>query len=189
MYFNKFNENLFRNKYRIKSVRLQKWNYSSDGYYFITICTKDREHFFGKIKNGIMFLNELGCIVHEQWKMTGIIRNNVILDEFVVMPDHIHGIIQIVETRRGASLTKHGASLTKHGASLRIKQNKFGPLPQNSLPSIINHFKGAIKRICNKIDINFHWQSRYHDRIIRNQTELNKIREYIKNNSLKHKHN
>ena len=86
---------LFENKYRIKSIRLPNYDYSSDGAYYITICTKNREHFFGKIINGEMVLSEIGGIVKYEWKQTGEIRKNVELDEYVIMPNHIHGILFI----------------------------------------------------------------------------------------------
>lgn len=95
MYKAEFNSELFREKYRTKSLRLPNYDYSSNGYYFVTICTKNRENYFGEIKNGIMGLNEIGCITHEQWIKTGELRSNVHLDTFVVMPNHIHGIIVI----------------------------------------------------------------------------------------------
>ena len=158
-------------KHRRRSIRLKKWDYSSDGWYFVTICTKNMECVFGEIKNGIMGLSDIGCITNEQWVKTAKLRQNVRLDEFVVIPNHVHGIIIInkppVETRHGASL---------HGWN----ENKFGPLPPNSLQSIINHYKGAVKRWCNKNGYkNFQWQSRFYDHIIRNEKSLKYIREYI----------
>ncbi|NJP03703.1 transposase, partial [Candidatus Gracilibacteria bacterium] len=85
----------FKNKYRIKSNRLQGYDYASDGAYFLTICTRDRENLFGNIEGGKMFLNELGNIVQKEWVKTGVIRKNIWVDEFVVMPNHIHGILVI----------------------------------------------------------------------------------------------
>ena len=89
------NKLLFNGKYRIKSTRLRFWDYSSDGFYFVTICTKDREYFFGEIKNGIMGLNEIGCMVTKFWREIPNHFDNVILNEFVVMPNHVHGILEI----------------------------------------------------------------------------------------------
>ncbi|MBT6162056.1 MAG: hypothetical protein HOH81_10255, partial [Flavobacteriaceae bacterium] len=82
----------FRGKYRIPSNRYKNWDYRNNGYYFITICTQNREHFFGKIVDDQMVLNELGEIVHTQWYASEKIRQNIFLDEFVIMPNHIHGI-------------------------------------------------------------------------------------------------
>jgi putative transposase len=93
----------YKNQYRIKSARLQGHDYSLDGLYFITICTKDKEHFFGEIENGKMILNDIGKIIQEEWLQTPIMRPNVFLDEWVIMPNHLHGILEIlyqIETPR-----------------------------------------------------------------------------------------
>ena len=83
----------FKNKYRIQSARLLEYDYSSDGAYFITICTKTREHFFGKIIEGVIQLSEMGKIVADEWQKTEKIRKNITLGEWVVMPNHFHGIL------------------------------------------------------------------------------------------------
>jgi putative transposase len=100
---------LFKNKYRIESTRLPHWDYSSDGWYFVTICTQNRAEYFGEVRNYVMELSDIGRIAQEQWHKNAQLRDNVRLDEFIIMPNHIHGIIIIdnpfiVETRRGASL-------------------------------------------------------------------------------------
>ena len=93
---------LYRNKpskwagrYRIKSARLQGYDYSGDGLYFVTICTDNRELFFGDVKNNKMILNDVGQIVANEWRKTEIIRPDVFLDEWVIMPNHLHGILII----------------------------------------------------------------------------------------------
>ena len=106
-------EEKFKGKYRIGSTRLAGWDYSSDGWYFVTICTKDREGFFGNIENKTMVLNEIGKIVAEEWQKTETIRKNIALDEWVVMPNHVHGIVVIenndvvVETPRRDIVETH----------------------------------------------------------------------------------
>lgn len=103
----------YQNKYRIPSTRLQKWDYGWNAPYFVTICTAHRICYFGEIRNGKMFLSELGEIVVAEWLKTPIIRPdmNLVMDEFVVMPNHFHGIIVIgkneYNTRRDAM---HGVS-------------------------------------------------------------------------------
>ncbi|MEO9022013.1 MAG: hypothetical protein ABI237_15190 [Ginsengibacter sp.] len=89
----------FQNKYRIPSVRLQNWNYGSPGLYFITICIKNRQHYFGEIFNNEMVLNDLGFFVQSEWIKSPDIRTdmNLELGEFVVMPNHFHGIMIIGE--------------------------------------------------------------------------------------------
>jgi putative transposase len=85
----------FKNKYRIPSARLACWNYGSPGLYFITICTKNRKHFFGEIKNDEMFLNEIGVIADKCWAEIPDHFQNTTLGQFVIMPNHVHGIIII----------------------------------------------------------------------------------------------
>jgi len=177
----------FRGKYRIDSVRLKNFDYSSNGAYFITIVTKNRENFFGEIVNEEMNLSGIGEIVWNEWIKTPEIRPDMNLQmvEFVVMPNHVHGIIFIGENEynngRDAMLgvsIRHGDA--KHGVSTGYK-NKFGPQRKN-LSSIIRGFKSAITKKSREILPNFAWQSRFHDRIIRNEQELNKIRQYIIDN-------
>ncbi|MBO6800554.1 MAG: hypothetical protein JJ892_09770, partial [Balneola sp.] len=80
-----------------QSMRLQGYDYSSPGFYFITICTNQKEYLFGDVINGKMHLNEYGVVAHGEWFKTEAIRDNVNLDAFVVMPNHIHGIIEIID--------------------------------------------------------------------------------------------
>ena len=171
---------LFNNKYRIKSIRLKHYDYSSCGAYYVTICTKNREHFFGDLVNGKMELSEIGEIVLDEWIKTKQIRDYVRLDEFVVMPNHFHGIVIIennvmsnVETCRGMSLQKY---------------NRFSKPLANSISMIINHFKSAVKRWCNKNGCeHFEWQRGFYEHIIRDENGLNRIREYIINNPIQWK--
>jgi len=124
----------FRNKYRVESTRLGGWDYSSSGTFFITICTKNREHHFGEIMDGKIKLSKIGDIVAKEWQNTNIIRPNVKIDEWVIMPNHLHGII----------IVKADRVETHCNASLRNPQktNRFGP-QSNNLASIIRGFKGA----------------------------------------------
>jgi putative transposase len=190
-------EGLFNNKYRIKSTRHEAWDYSRDGYYFVTICTKDRKLFFGKIENGKIILNKVGDLMKEEWLRTVNIRKNVKLDEFVVMPNHFHAIIQIlnmnVETHCNASPSWSKVDMlgdkkeTHNSAPLQQEfKNKFGS-QTNNLSSIIRGFKSATKKtVVEKLNnFYFAWQKRYYDRIIRNDIELNKIRQYIVDNPLR----
>lgn len=86
---------LFNKKYRIPSTRKPGWNYQTDGYYFVTICTYMRQPFFGEIKNGKMVLSDMGQICHDEWIKTTAIRKNIILDAFIIMPDHSHFLVVI----------------------------------------------------------------------------------------------
>ena len=86
---------LYKNKYRVESTRLSWWDYTRNGYYFTTICIKNKLPFFGKINSGIMVLSEIGKIVEHEWLKTEQLRDNVRFDEWIIMPNHIHGVIII----------------------------------------------------------------------------------------------
>jgi len=87
--------NIFKNKYRVESTRLPGWDYGQAGYYSVTICTKDREHFFGEIVQDEIQLSPVGEIVAYEWAKTETIRSNVLLDEGIIMPNHMHMIVLI----------------------------------------------------------------------------------------------
>lgn len=193
---------LFQNKYRTKTTRLQGWDYSSNGKHFVTICTRNSKKYFGEVKNKIMGLNELGNMAAICWQNIPSHFPFTELGAWVVMPNHVHGVIMInkppsVETRHGkpdgldnvvgGSTNKPSNVETRHGASLRgldiMNYNKFGPLKSGALQTIINHYKGAVKRWCNKNNFsNFSWQSKFYDHIIRNEFEAERIHNYILNN-------
>ena len=162
----------FQNKYRIPSSRLQNWNYGSPGLYFITVCTKNREHYFGEIINGEMMLNEIGIFVHSEWIKTPGIRPdmNLELGEFVVMPNHFHGIMIIGENEFNGRDAMH-----------RVSTNKFGPQSKN-LGSIMRDFKSAVTTHSKILNIEFGWQARFHDHIIRSYEEFIQISKYILSN-------
>lgn len=176
-----------------KQYRYKEYDYSQDGFYFVTICCKNREMFFGDIKNGKMQLSEIGKIAEKFWLEIPDHFIFMKLDKFVIMPNHIHGIIEIDNCRNNcrnaprrvpvnnASSVGMNASVEKN-APRRVPTG-IQPLVNNSLSSVINHFKGNIKRFCNKNNLEyFAWEARFHDRIIRNNNELNRIRQYIINN-------
>ena len=168
----------FRDKYRISSARLINWDYSSNGFYFLTICTKNRENLFGEIINNKMRLSEVGLIVRKYWLEIPRHFPFVKLDEFMVMPNHVHGIIIImnVETPKSKLVETPKSKLVETPKSKLVETPKLG------VSTIINQFK----RICT-IEIRkrynrFAWQSRFYDHIIRDEKSLNNIREYIRNN-------
>lgn len=169
----------FRGKYRIESVRLKGYDYSSDGAYFITICTKNREHFFGEAEtrqwhvSTKMKLSGIGEIAKQFWQKIETLHDFIILDEWVIMPNHTHGIIFIQKPVVNADDT----------SAVPPPEPQFGKLPKKSISSIINHHKGAVKKWANENEYqHFRWQKNFYDHIIRNEDELNRIREYIFNN-------
>lgn len=152
----------FKNTFRIETSRLKEWDYSSPWWYYVTINTKDHIEYFGSVENEKMILNELGKVAEKCWKEIPKHFPNVENDYYIIMPNHIHGIVILnpsVETPDRASL-----------------QNV-------TLGQIINQFKGSVKRWANKDGfLFFSWQPRFYDRIIRNEKELYSIRNYIVQN-------
>ena len=168
----------FKNKYRIPSARLQNWDYGSPGLYFITICTKNRECYFGEIKTDEMLQNNLGLIANEEWIKTPEIRPDMKLElgEFIVMPNHFHAIMIIGENQYNSLDDRRDAM---HGVSTR--ENKFGPQSKN-LGSIMRGYKSSVTTYARKKNIEFDWQERYHDHIIRNHDEYIRVSNYILSN-------
>jgi len=174
---------LFKNKYRVESTRLKGWDYAAAGWYFVTLCTRGRECFFGDVKEAEMHLSAIGDIVTEEWRRTAIVRPNVALDEWVVMPNHIHGIIVItyttVETFRG-NVSAPPEEMPYRGVSTKAR------LKSGSVGAIIGQFKSVCtKRIWAAGFPAFDWQSRFFDHIIRDEPSLNSIRQYIIDNPAK----
>jgi REP element-mobilizing transposase RayT len=177
--------NRFQNKYRIESARLRNWDYGWNAAYFVTICTKNRECFFGDVVGGQMVLNEIGKIVETEWLKTFEIRPdmNLELGEFVVMPNHFHAIIGIGENEYNTKHVLNRRDAMHCVSTSNETKNKFGPQSKN-LASIIRGFKIGVTKNARLINPDFAWQSRYHDHIIRNDESFQKITEYIINNPL-----
>ncbi len=176
---------LYRNKYRIESARCPNWDYTWNGAYFVTICTKNRQCFLGNVVDGEMQLSELGAIVSEEWQKTPTIRPTVQLDAWVVMPNHIHGIIVItqppVETFR-----RNVSTPTSPVAPNRLVPSPSPRLQPNSLGAIVGQFKSiCTKRIWAAGFTDFAWQTRFHDHVIRDAESAQRIRNYIINNPTK----
>ena len=161
-----------------QSMRLKGRDYSQEGYYFVTICTKNKIECFGEIINGKMILNECGKIVNQCWHDLPNHYHNCKLDEFIIMPNHIHGIVIIDNSDIGMN--------GDVGTGLKPVRTK--PVPtevkQYSLSEIIRGLKTFSSRKINEQNPNltFRWQSRFYDHIIRDEKSLDKICAYIKNN-------
>jgi len=191
---------LYQEKYRIKSIRLQNWDYSNPGYYFITTCVKDRRCVFGKIVNDKMVLNELGYIVQRCWYDLLNHYNNCKLDAYIIMPNHVHGVIQINYPNVETGLKQRNVN-THFNVETGLKQRNVnthfnvetGLKPvstdkiQYPLSEIVRGFKtfSSRKINLNNSNINFQWQKSYYDHVIRGEKDLNRIRNYIQNNPLK----
>ena len=155
-----------------RSNRLTDYDYAKEGAYFVTLCTYENRELFGGITDDEMHLNPAGRIAEEEWLKTATVRHNVQLDEWVLMPNHLHGIIVITEM-----WATHRVAPTVKG---------FGQGPgRSSLGAIIGQYKSCVTRRLRK---ELHWTSRpvwqrnYYDRIVRNDDELNAVRQYIENN-------
>lgn len=215
---------LFQNKYRIQTARLQSHDYGEPGRYFITINTKKGKHYFGEISpvqppclaalppclaapNGCMaappnpqhvdqsrkgnsflkqmILTEIGKIAEAEWHRTPELRPemNIQLGEFIVMPNHIHGII-IIGNRRDAMHSGTDAMHRVSAAAAANRSAKFGP-QSNNIASIIRGYKSAVTTYARKNNIEFNWHTRFHDHIIRTEMEYRLISNYIRNNPSK----
>jgi REP element-mobilizing transposase RayT len=165
-----FKENLRWGMHKMperKLNRLAGYDYSTPGSYFITICVKNRDSVFGEIKNSIMILNEFGKIIDQQWNWLFNQYDYIEKDEYIIMPNHFHGIIQI------AGIVGNGRD-----RSLRQPNRKIKPIPE-----LIGALKTTSSKLIHHAGFdNFQWQKSYHDRIIRNDDELNRVRIYIIDN-------
>lgn len=166
-----------------KQYRLPNYDYSGKGIYFVTINVKNREEKFGKVNNGKMILSEIGVIAENIWKKLPQKFPNITLDEFQLMPDHMHGIINIVKYTNGNIESRNTPQHVIKTLRRVPTDNNLQPLVKNSLSSIINHYKGSVTLWCkNNGYPDFKWQARFFDRVIRDNKELFAMRAYIKYN-------
>ena len=177
---------LFANKYRISTARLQNWNYANEAMYFVTICTKNREHYFGKIVKidlAVLQPTDIGKTAHTEWYKSIELRPdmNVELGEFVVMPNHIHGIIIIGENKYNASSRRDAMHCVSAHTINNEYKNQFAPQSKN-LASIIRGYKSAVTTYARKNKILFDWQPRFHEHVIRSPDEYHRISNYIIHN-------
>lgn len=162
-----------------RSLRLKAYDYSQSGAYFITVCAYNRQCLFGGIKDGMVILNESGEIVKKEWQKTGEIRPNIGIDVFIVMPNHLHGIIIIKPVV--------GAHCNVPLQNKMVQTEKFGYSTKNSIPTIVKLFKSTATKQINelrRLPAVAVWQRNYYEHIIRNEDELNRVRQYIIGNPL-----
>jgi REP element-mobilizing transposase RayT len=156
-----------------RSVRQPAFDYAQPGAYFFTIVTRDRVALFGTIEDERMIANPLGEVVMDEWQRTTLLRPEIELDAFVVMPNHVHGIIWI---RDRASMDAQGST------------RSFGKIEPHSLSSIVRGFKAACTKRANQIRGTASmplWQRNYYEHVIRNERELANIRRYVVENPLR----
>lgn len=166
-----------------KTIRIPGYDYASPGGYFITICSFISKYRFGEIINGEMEINTLGSIIREEWFKSAVLRKNIELheDEFVIMPDHIHGIIWIV----GSHQQSFESPVSNFPKQFHLIE-KFGkPLP-GSIPTIVRAFKSSVTlRARKELGIPKVWQRNYYEHILRDQEDLEIHQAYILANPLR----
>lgn len=163
-------------KHHRRSIRLPEYDYSQEGAYFVTICTKDRKCLFGNILSQKMILNESGKIVKKCYDDLPEYFPDVGLNEFVIMPNHFHGIIIITSDGRGLI----NQTPTGIGDKWILMKN-----PKQTLGKIVRHFKAKTAKHIHDAGFNhFSWQRNYWEHVIRNEKSYNKIRQYIIENPL-----
>ncbi len=193
----------YKETYRTSTSRLASWDYSNTGAYFVTICTRDKKQYFGSINvhennelaNVSVVTTQLGQRAIEEWHKTPEIRPdmNIELLDFVLMPNHIHGIIFIKEneynTRRDAMprVLNDTSIQSRRDAMPRVltgeteRCNRFSSQSKN-LASIIRGYKSAVTMYARLHNIEFAWQPKYYEHVIRNEQDLQRIQVYIQNN-------
>ncbi len=164
----------FQNKYRIPSARASWWDYGSQGAYFITICTQNRIHYFGEIVEGKMQYSQVGVLADIFWLEIPFHAQKVTLGEYIIMPNHMHGILILEDNFPTTSKEQ-----TK---SNNFAQNRFQNPGKNSISSIVGSYKSAVSKHARRLGFEFAWQTRFYDHIIRNAEEYQRIENYIINN-------
>lgn len=180
----------WQNKYRIESVRAI-WHDYDGGIYFITICTKYREHFFGEIRDGEMVLSEIGGYAAEQFQNVSTHYPYAEIPLFTIMPNHVHAIVVVSACRdvaRNVSSMEPNHSkgdvaryVSTNGNEKNEHMAERSP-KQGSLAVIVRGIKSSVTKYANENALDFAWQPRFHDHIIRDNSEMNSITSYIENN-------
>lgn len=181
-------------KHHRRSIRLKDYDYTSSGAYFVTLVAWQRELLFGEVIDGKVCLNALGVLVENEWRRLGQRFGQVALDEFIIMPNHIHGILLIAENDDTNSVV--GARQEK--SILSGESSLASPLPNSpknptgaisgSLGAVVGAYKSKTARLINGLRRTRGapvWQRNYYEHIIRNEAELGRIQAYIQNNPIR----
>ena len=184
----------YKNKYRIASARAQWWNYGWNGAYFVTICTENRACFFGEINDGKMYLSRTGVVADIIWHQIPHHAPFVELGDFVVMPNHVHGILILDKPDMGGQPVDGSGSGRDVACNVSTSplpgSEPEPPSPKNqrmavispraqTLSAVVRSYKSAVTRHANRLGLEHGWQARFHDRIIRNDAEYQRISDYI----------
>ncbi|MCM1489935.1 MAG: transposase [Muribaculum sp.] len=166
------------NKQYRKTPRASFIDYDA-GYFFITICTKNRFHYFGEIENAEMHLSNLGMFLYNQLFIANEINKCIEVLLFVVMPNHLHAIIYVKPNSLNFSLN---SPIQQRSPNPSLRANSTCQRHVPTLSRYVNSLKGSVTKYAKSLSLQFEWQSRYHDHAIRNLNEMNRISEYIMNN-------
>jgi REP element-mobilizing transposase RayT len=176
-------KNALTGKHHRHSIRLQGYDYSQSGAYFVTICTYGKEHLFGQIVHGEMCLNEFGTIVEGEWITSARIREEISIGEYVIMPNHFHAIAIINDE----SMNDYYPKNVQQPPIIPSDNTPNGSAPR-SISSLMAGFKSSVTKRINQlrkmpgIPV---WQRSFHDHIIRDEEDYIRICNYIENNPLK----
>lgn len=164
--------------HRRRSIRLQGYDYSQAGLYFITICCYEKECLFGEVKNGEMILNNAGKIADDCWLEIPKHFPNAVSHEFIIMPNHVHGIIELTQNNIG--------TVGVENFQPRLQRHEFQKMIPRSIASIIKGYKiGVTKWMRSNTPVHSVWQRNYYEHIIRNEQSYQLISRYIVNNPRK----
>lgn len=176
---------------RYDSTRMQSWDYRWSAWYFLTICTDRRLPYFGEVRNGIVGLTPAGCVAARYWQNIEEIHDRAILDVFIVMPNHVHGLLGLLPEeeskealRKVSSATvdtsrKPDESETDESETKTDRMSEISP-EAGSVSTIIRSYKAAVtKRIRGTLRADFGWQSRFYDHIVRTKHTFDRVRHYI----------
>jgi putative transposase len=184
--------------YHRRSIRLKGYDYTQPGAYFVTLVTQEREFLFGKIDCGEMQLSSIGLVAQTEWLRLTRRFQHVELDEFVVMPNHVHGIVVIIDRGRGTGISDEEEVTAVHPRAPTIE--RFGMPVPGSIPTILRSYKSLvtqraqwISRGTGMIPLGLNppidprapttvWQRNYYEHVIRDEAEWDRIREYIREN-------
>jgi putative transposase len=179
----------FAGKYRIKTTRLQNWDYGRNGNYFVTICTGGRDCFFGTKRNNELILSESGFLAKQIWLDIPNYFSYILLHEYVIMPNHVHGILEIHNRRDAINRVSKSTETNLNEEDIPdTKRRKGGitgknnPMLYPNLSRVIRWYKGRVTHEIRKNQKDFNWQSRFYDHVIQDNRSLNAIRKYIKDN-------
>ena len=174
-------------KYKRRSIRLRDYDYSQAGAYFVTICTQNHKCLFGEIVDGEMLLNNVGQVVQSIWLTLPERYAGVELDQYMIMPNHLHGIVVLAGKQPKDSYTskvpdRFEQYMYPKGPIYSTHQQELG-LPAPALGEIIRTFKSLTTRFIRAAGASdFAWQGNYYDHIIRNDDDLDRIRQYMIDN-------